>query len=102
VTQFKSIGVSILSSLVAGLLWIGPGAAYAAADDTAAPEDTFITPDTRVDRFAATVNTEPRSVIQFTGNLGTTIPGTRVSFTQHRRQAVLVTFVADWLKPLQE
>ena len=82
-TQFKSIRISILGSLAAGLLWLGPGAAYVAADDTTAPEDTFVTPDTRAGRFASTVVTEPRSVIQFTGNLPTTIPGTRVNFTQH-------------------
>jgi len=103
-SQFKSIRISILGSLAAGLLWLGPGAAYVAADDTTAPEDTFVTPDTRAGRFASTVVTEPRSVIQFTGNLGTTIPGTRVNFTQRGKtpQAVLVTFVADWPKPRQE
>jgi hypothetical protein len=103
-TQFKSIRVLTLGSLAAGLLWIGPGAAYIAGQNTTPPEDTFITPGTRMDRFTATVVTEPRSVIQFTGNLGTTIPGTKVSFTQHGKtpQAVLVTFVADWPKPQQD
>jgi hypothetical protein len=96
-TRFKSIRISILGSLAAGLLWLGPGAAYVAA------QDNFITPGTRMDRFTSTVVTEPRTVIQFTGNFGTTIPGTSVKFTQHgtTAQAVVVTFFADWRKPQQ-
>jgi hypothetical protein len=103
-TQFKSIKTTLLGSLTAGLLWIGPGAAYIAAQNTTAPGDTFETPGTRMDRFTATTVTEPRTVIQFTGNSVTTIPGTSVKFTQHGTtpQAVVVTFVADWPKPRQE
>jgi hypothetical protein len=57
-----------------------------------------------VHRVSSTVVTEPGSVIQFTGNLGTFIPGTIVNFTQGGTtpQAVLVTFVADWPKPREE
>jgi hypothetical protein len=94
----------IVLSLAVGLLGLGLGPAYVAADDTIAPEDTFVTHDAGVGLFSSTVVTEPRSVIQFTGNLGTIIPGTRVEFTQHSKtpQAVLVTFVADWRKPRPE
>src|SRR6478609_2915383 len=101
-THFKSIRVSILGSLAAGLLWLGPGAAYAAGDDTTTPED-FVTPDTRADRFTGTVATD-RVAVQFTGNLGSTIPGTTVNFTLHGKKprAVLVTFVAEWPKPRPE
>jgi hypothetical protein len=93
-TMGRTCGFGFLT--FAGLLWIGPGAAYAAADETTAAAI--------IDRFAATVNTEPGTVIQFTGNLWTPIPGTRVSFTQPggTPQAVLVTFVAEWSKPRQE
>jgi hypothetical protein len=103
-TQFKSTTTLLLGSLAAGLLCIGPGASYIVAQDTTPPEDTFVTPGTRMDRFTSTVVTEPRTVIQFTGNSVTTIPGTKVNFTQHGTppQAVVVTFVADWPKPRQE
>jgi len=103
-TQCKSITTSLLCSLAAGLLWIGPGASYIVAQNTTPPEDTFVTPGTRMDRFTSTVVTEPRTVIQFTGNSVTTIPGTSVKFTQHGTtpQAVVVTFFADWPKPRQE
>jgi hypothetical protein len=104
-SQLKS--KTLLCGVAAGLLWIGPGSSYMVAQDTTpptAPEDTFLTPGTRMDRFTSTVVTEPRTVIQFTGNLGTFIPGTRVEFTQHGAipQAVVVTFSADWPKPRQD
>jgi hypothetical protein len=98
-SQFKSIRMLLLGSLAAGLLWMGPGVAYVAA------QDTVVTAGTRGERFsaAAVIDFTELSVIQFTGNLGTTIPGTSVNFTQGGTtpQPVLVTFVADWPKPEQ-
>jgi hypothetical protein len=95
-TQFKSIRISLLGSLAAALLWMGLGTGYVTAQ-------TFETPGTRMDRFTSTVVTDPRTVIQFTGNSPLTIPGTTVKFTQHgtTAQAVVVTFFADWPKPRQ-
>jgi hypothetical protein len=102
-SHLKPIRISILGSLAAGLLWIGAGAAYAAADDADALEDPFITRDTPVNRFAAQVNNKHSTVITFEGSFGQIIPGTKVRFTQHRaNQPVLVTFVAEFPKPTQE
>jgi len=88
---------SLLGSLAVGLLWIGPGAYIVAQQFTMPP------PGTVIDRFTSNVVIDPRTVIQFTGNLGTIIPGTSMTFRQfNRTQAVVVTFVGDWPKPMQQ
>jgi hypothetical protein len=84
----------IVGKLVAGLLWLGAGAAA----DTATAQD-IDTPGTRLDRFTATVATD--RVVRTLATQLEPIPGTMVHFFQHggTPQAVVVTFVAEWPKP---
>jgi hypothetical protein len=80
----------LVVSLAAGLLWLGSGAAYVAAQTVASASVRRITAKVADDRVCRTLATELEP-----------IPDTTVEFFQDSDtpDQVVVTFIAEWPKP---